>query len=60
MSHLGGKTCLRKRTHGSSYVSVGPHEDGFPLVLDGGCGIVIVVFEADSKIVVHIHCHGMA
>jgi ankyrin repeat protein len=52
--------CLYSFSRGSSYVSVGPSEDRFPLVLDGGCGIVIVVFEADSETVVHIHCHGMA
>jgi hypothetical protein len=52
--------CLYSFSHGSSYVSVGPSEDRFPLVMDGGCGIVIVVFEADSKTVVHVHCHGRA
>lgn len=52
--------CLYSFSEGSSYVYAGPSEERFPLVLEGGCGIVTVVFEADSKTLVHIHCHGVA
>ncbi len=37
------------------------HKDvGFPWVCDGGCGMVVVVFDAASKAMVHIHCDGYA
>ncbi|MCU0916990.1 MAG: ankyrin repeat domain-containing protein [Planctomycetes bacterium] len=35
-------------------------DQGLPWVCDGGCGIVVVVFDALTKRVVHIHCHGFA
>jgi len=34
--------------------------DGFPMVCDGGCGIMVVVFDADTKRVIDIRCHGVA
>jgi hypothetical protein len=36
-----------------------PSDNEFTIILDGGCGIVRVVFEAKSKTVVHIDCNGM-
>ena len=36
-----------------------PPDNKFTIILDGGCGILRVVFEAKSKTVVHIDCNGM-
>lgn len=34
--------------------------DSFSLICDGGCSIVVVVFDAETGAVVHVSCHGMA
>ncbi len=35
-------------------------EDKFPVVMDGGCGIVNLLYDVESAKVVHIGCNGLA
>jgi len=47
---------------GTSYVSEygGPSGGEFTIIYDGGCGVVRVIFDAQTKTVVNIDCNGEA
>lgn len=35
-------------------------EDKFPVIMDGGCGVVNLLYDVESNRVVHIGCNGLA
>ncbi|MBN1507273.1 MAG: hypothetical protein JW955_10530 [Sedimentisphaerales bacterium] len=49
-------------TEGSYCISqyAGPSGNDFTLIFDGGCGVVRVIFDAQTETVVSIDCNGEA
>jgi len=50
----------RSGIQGSCYVAEYEPGSKFTRIFDGGCGIVRVILDADSKAVINISCNGMA